>query len=129
MWGRFHDLLGKARRVVTYDRRGCNATASGSKVVLPQARPYLKALPFLADSGYKGAGADVLVPVRKPARGELEIDVENPNALLRSLRYQGERGFALTKQRWSALQHVWSAPARLVTLQDQCSSSSYSSAS
>jgi hypothetical protein len=50
MWGRFHDLLGKARRVVTYDRRGCNAT-SGRKVVLPQARPYLKALLFLADSG------------------------------------------------------------------------------
>ena len=46
------------------------------------------------------------MPVRKPARGELEIDVKTPNALLRSLRYQGERGFALTKQRWRALQHV-----------------------
>lgn len=65
MQGRFHDLLGKAHWVVTYDRRGYNATASGSKVVLPQARPYLKALPFLADSGYKGAGAGVLVPVEK----------------------------------------------------------------
>jgi hypothetical protein len=28
------------------------------------------------------------------------------NALLRSLRYQGERGFALMSQRWRALQHV-----------------------
>ena len=46
----------------------------------PQARPYLKALPFLADSGYKGAGAGVLMPVRKPARCELEIDDETPNA-------------------------------------------------
>lgn len=63
---------------MTYDRRGYNATASGSKVVLPQARPYPKALPFLAGSGYKGAGAGVLVPVRKPARGELEIDVKTP---------------------------------------------------
>ena len=52
-WGRFHDLPGKAHRVVTCDRRGCNATATGSKVVLPQARPYPKALPFLADSGYR----------------------------------------------------------------------------
>ena len=54
--------------MVTNGRRGCNATASGSKVVLPQARPYPKALPSLADSGYKSAGADVLAPIRKPAR-------------------------------------------------------------
>jgi hypothetical protein len=32
MWGRFHDLLGKAHLAVTHDRRGYNATASGSKV-------------------------------------------------------------------------------------------------
>jgi hypothetical protein len=36
--------------------------------VLPQARPYLKDLPVLADSGYEGAGAGVHVPVNKPAR-------------------------------------------------------------
>jgi hypothetical protein len=53
MWGHFHDLLGKAHRVVTYDRRGYNATASGSKVVLPLARLYLTALPFLADSAIR----------------------------------------------------------------------------
>ena len=42
--------------------------------VLPGARPYLKDLPFLADSGYEGAGAGVHVPpaanwtrTRKPA--------------------------------------------------------------
>jgi hypothetical protein len=104
-------------------------TSSARRTGSAQARPYPKALPFLADSGCKGAGAGVLVPVRKPARGELEIDVNTPNALLRFLRYQGERGFALTKQRWRALQHVWSAPARSATLQDQCSSSSYPSRS
>jgi hypothetical protein len=38
--------------------------------VLPQARPYLKDLPVLADSGYEGAGAGVHVPVKKPAGGE-----------------------------------------------------------
>lgn len=35
------------------------------ELVLPGARPYLKDLPFLAGSGYEGAGAGVHVPVRK----------------------------------------------------------------
>ena len=43
------------------------------ELVLPGARPYLKDLPVLADSGYEGAGAGVLVPVKRPARGELDI--------------------------------------------------------
>ena len=83
------------------------------ELVLPQARPYLKNLPFLADSGYEGAGADVLVPARKPARGELDINTKTRNALLRSLRYQGERGFALMSQRWRALQHVMVSPTTI----------------
>jgi hypothetical protein len=83
------------------------------ELVLPQARPYLKDLPFLADSGYEGAGADVLVPVRKPARGELDINTKARNALLHSLRYQGERGFALMSQRWRALQHVMVSPGAI----------------
>ena len=53
-----------------------------------------------------GAGAGVHVPVRKPARSELDTDTKTRNALLRSLRYQGERGFALVPQRWRALQRV-----------------------
>jgi hypothetical protein len=80
------------------------------ELVLPQARPCLKKLPILADSGYQGAGAGVLVPVKKPARSELDIDTKTRNALLRSLRYQGERGFALMSQRWRALQHVVVSP-------------------
>ena len=80
------------------------------ELVLPEARPYLKDLPILADSGYEGAGAGVHVPVKKPARGELDIDTKTRNALLRSLRYQGERGFALMSQRWRALQHVMAQP-------------------
>ena len=35
--------------------------------VLPGARPYLKNLPALADSGYEGAGAGVHVPVAAAA--------------------------------------------------------------
>ena len=83
------------------------------ELVLPQARPYLKDLPFLADSGYEGAGAGVLVPVKKPLRGELDINTRTRNALLRSLRYQGERGFALMSQRWRALQHVMVSPGTI----------------
>jgi hypothetical protein len=80
------------------------------ELVLPEARPYLKDLPFLADVGYEGTGAGVFVPAKKPARGELDIDTKTRNALLRSLRYQGERDFALMKQRWRALQHVTVSP-------------------
>jgi hypothetical protein len=83
------------------------------ELVPPQARPYLKKLPILADSGYEGAGAGVLVPVRKPCRGELDINTKTRNALLRSLRYQGERGFALMTQRWPALQRVIVSPATI----------------
>jgi hypothetical protein len=83
------------------------------ELVLPEARPYLKELPFLADSGYEGAGAGVLVPVKRPARGELDTDTKTRNALLRSQRYQGERAFALMKQRWRALQHVMLSPTTI----------------
>ena len=81
--------------------------------VLPEARPYLKDLPFLADSGYEAAGAGVLVPVRKPARHELDPDTKTRNVLLRSLRYRGERGFALMSQRWRALQRVMLSPTTI----------------
>jgi DDE superfamily endonuclease len=59
------------------------------------------------------AGVGVHVPVKKPARGELDIDTKTRNALLRSLRYQGERGFALMSQRWRAIQHVSLSPATI----------------
>jgi hypothetical protein len=83
------------------------------ELVLPEARPYLGKLPILADSGYEGAGAGVHVPVKKPARSELDIDTKTRNALLRSLRYQGERGFALMSQRWRAIQHVTVSPGTI----------------
>ena len=83
------------------------------ELALPRARPYLGTMPLLADSGYEGAGAGVHVPVRKPARGELDPDTRTRNALLRSLRYQGERGFALMSGRWRALQHVTVSPSAI----------------
>jgi hypothetical protein len=81
--------------------------------VLPAARPYLKRLPILADSGYEGAGPGVLVPVKKPRKGEPDTDTITRNILLRGLRYQGERGFALLKERWRALGHVTADPASI----------------
>ena len=90
----------------------CDLTAA-RELVLPEARPYLKDLPVLADSGYEGAGAGVHVPAGKPSRGELGIDAKTRNALLRSLRYQGERGFALMSQRWRVLQRVMVSPTTI----------------
>ena len=82
--------------------------------VLPGARPYLADLPVLADSGYEGAGVGVHVPVKKlPGGSELDIDTRTRNALLRSLRYQGERRFALMSQRWRTLQWVMLSPGKI----------------
>jgi hypothetical protein len=92
---------------------GTHDLTAARELVLPGARPYLARLPILADSGYEGAGAGVHVPVRKPARGELDIDAKTRNALLRSLRCQGERGFALMSWRWRDLQHVMVSPATI----------------
>ena len=51
--------------------------------------------------------------MRKPAGGELDPDTRTRNALLRSLRYQGERGFALMSQRWRTLQRVMLSPGKI----------------
>jgi hypothetical protein len=67
--------------------------------LLAVVRPYLAKLPVLANSGYEGAGRGIRVPVKKPAGvRELDIDTRTRNDLLRSLRCQEERGFALMSQ-------------------------------
>ena len=83
------------------------------ELVLPGLRPWLKLFPCLADSGYEGAGAGVLVPVKKPRKSELDTDTKARNMLLRGLRYQGERGFAVMSQRWRATQHVTVSPTQI----------------
>jgi hypothetical protein len=71
-------------------------------------------LPTLADPGYDGAGIGIHIPVRQPADGrELDIDTRTRNALQRSLRCLGERGFALLTQRWRTLQHSTAGPSRI----------------
>ena len=69
---------------------------------------------MLADSEYEGAGHGIHVPVKQPAGGrELDADTRTRNALLRSLRCLGERGFALMSQRWQALQRVMLSPGKI----------------
>jgi hypothetical protein len=71
-------------------------------------------LPALADPGYDGAGIGIHVPVKQPADGrDLDINTRTRNALLRSLRCLGERGFALLTGRWRTLQHITASPSRI----------------
>ena len=81
--------------------------AAARENVLGVLRPFLDAMPVLADPGYESAGHAVHVPAKKPVGvKELDIDTRARNALLRSVRCLGERGFALLTQRWRTLQHV-----------------------
>ena len=71
-------------------------------------------LPTLADPGYVGAGTGILIPVKQPPGGrELDINTRTRNALQRSLRCLGERGFALLNQRWRTLQHITASPSKI----------------
>ena len=82
--------------------------------VLGVLRPFLDAMPVLADPGYEGAGHGVHVPVKsRPGFKELDINARARNALLRSARCQGERSFALLTQRWRTLQHVTACHGRI----------------
>jgi hypothetical protein len=59
------------------------------------------------------AGTGILIPVKQPAGGgELDINTRTRNAIQRSLRCLGERGFALLSQRWRTLQHITASPSK-----------------
>jgi DDE superfamily endonuclease len=71
-------------------------------------------LPTLADPGYEGAGIGILIPVKQPAGGrEPDINTRTRNAIQRSLRCLGERGFALLTGRWRSLQHITASPGKI----------------
>jgi len=71
-------------------------------------------LPALADPGYDGAGIGIHIPVKQPADGrDLDINTRTRNAIQRSLRCLGERGFALLAQRWRTLQHITASPGKI----------------
>ena len=48
-----------------------------------------------------------------PGAPELDIGARTRNALQRSLRCLGERGFALLSQHWRTLQHVTAGPRKI----------------
>jgi hypothetical protein len=71
-------------------------------------------LPTLADPGYDGAGIGIHMPVKQPTDGrDLHVDARTRNAIQRSLRCLGERGFALLTGRWRTLQHITASPSKI----------------
>lgn len=79
-------------------------------------------LPCLADAGYQGAGIGIHTPAKNPlqkkgtAPKELDENQRTRNLLLRGLRCQGERGFALLTSRWAALRHITASPSRITDI-------------
>jgi DDE superfamily endonuclease len=89
------------------------ARATGVLAALYWSASQLK-LPTLADSGYEGAGHGVHTPIKQPGGGQvLAPDNQTYNALLRSVRCRGERGFALLTGRWRALRRITASPRRI----------------
>jgi len=71
-------------------------------------------LPTLADPGYDGAGIGIHIPVKQPTDGrDLDINTRTRNAIQRSLRCLGERGFALLIGRWRTRQHFTASPSKI----------------
>ena len=103
-------------------------TAARVHALLALYRAAALGMPTLADSGYEGAGIGIHVPVKNPGGSqELAPDNQARNSLLRGLRFQAERGFALLTQRWALLQHTTASPRQLTQIVRAPSSSPNSS--
>jgi hypothetical protein len=70
----------------------------------------LLGLPALADKGYDGAGAGIWTPTKGR---HLHTDNAARNQLISCLRAPGERGIALLKTRWKALNRIRLCPRRI----------------
>lgn len=91
-----------------------NDLSAARELVLAVISAFTAEMPCLADGGYEGAGHGVLTPVKKPkGNQELDISTRTRNALIRSVRCKGERGFALLTQRWQTLKHVTMSPGKI----------------
>jgi len=91
-----------------------NDLSAARETVLAVIGPFAGKMPVLADAGYEGAGHGILTPARKLAvMKELDINTRTRNALIRSARCLGERGFALLTQRWQTLQHITASPGKI----------------
>ena len=77
-------------------------------------RAAAQGVPTLADPGYEGAGIGIHIPVKQPTGGrELDINTRARNAIQRSMRCLGERGFVLLPGRWRTLQHITASPGKI----------------
>ncbi|KWX00888.1 transposase [Carbonactinospora thermoautotrophica] len=86
--------------------------AAARELALPAL--YASRLPTLADKGYIGAGIGVHTPIRNPPGTQvLSVDNRARNRIINALRAVAERGIALLKTRWKALQHVTLDPWRI----------------
>jgi hypothetical protein len=105
---------GKPMRVPDVLPGNVNDLAAARESVLGTLRLFAEKMPALADAGYEGAGHGIITPVKKPAGvKEPDISARTRNALIRSTRCLGERGFALLTQRWQTLQHVTMSPGKI----------------
>jgi DDE superfamily endonuclease len=78
---------------------------------LPALYPAAAAgLPVLADKGYTGVGIGIHVPVKGQA---LDPGTASRNTLINALRAVAERGNAILKLRWPALQRIHLCPRRI----------------
>lgn len=124
--GKTHDFGGNIQAVMRPDGRPIwvSDVEPGSAHDLPCAQDHAGGalywaasqlhLPTLADGGYAGAGIGVHTPAPQPSDGAtLDIATRTYNMLLRALRCQGERGFALLTGRWRALQHITVSPSKI----------------
>jgi DDE superfamily endonuclease len=83
------------------------------ELVLPTLYPHaVRGLPVLADKGYTGAGAGILVPSKNRPEGPLHVNNRCYNELITALRAPAERGNALLG-RWRALERVTVCPQRI----------------
>jgi hypothetical protein len=93
---------------------GADITAARIHALPALYRAAAHGLPALADPGYDGASIGICMPVKQPAdRRELDINTRTRNALQRSLRCLGERGFALLTGRWRTLHHITASPSKI----------------
>jgi hypothetical protein len=89
-------------------------TAARAHALPALYRAAAQGLVTLADPGYEGAGIGIHIPLRDPSgSSEPGLGTRTRNALQRSLRCLGERGFALLTGRWRALQHITVSPSKI----------------
>jgi hypothetical protein len=83
------------------------------ELVLPTLYPHaVRGLPVLADKGYTGAGAGILVPYKNRPEGPLHVNNRCYNQLITAMRAPAERANALLG-RWRALDRVTICPQRI----------------